>query len=654
MNKLKIIALAFLMLFTFKYGIGQNTKSSDSLEYYSNKTKSSELLGLKSYYLLKALKVYKENYGTYTLEQLSKLSFLSYRVKDTVSFYEINNYLRTIAVGKDSSLYAISYMFEGFLQKNILQNNIEAHRCYLKAEIIYDIIGIEAGVIYAKRNMADVLRDMRQYNAAENLYFEAIEYYKNVNRTDRLSSTYISLGTLYDEQKEYILSLEYYTKAYNIDFIKKDTTLLIVSASCIGNNYLDMGKYVEALSIFKESKKYLKGVNYRIEDNLIYTRYKLGIDTTNTEENFIANYQLKKTNNDKAGMIANRIKLSEYYFGNNEAVKSEEVAKQALHLSIISKNYQLQLNSYRWLLRIDSKNTQEYSLAYIALRDSIEKIDRKTRNDLGRIRMDTDFYIQKSDNLEDINYWLWLTLILGVVSTVLIVLYSKQRIKIDYKNNEIEKKTEVQKILIKESFKLEKAKQSLLKNISKELHDDILSRMFAIRINLNSDIAKRDERSIVSTKQQLLQLKQLEKDLRDISHNIKSNIDSNMKMAIENSYSDAFDNIGIELLVNDDVKNWGEYDEDIKIAIFRLVQESLKNVMIHSKANESVVSLSLISNELICDISDNGIGFDYDSRNKGEGIKNMYERAREIGASIKIQSKINVGTNIKFGYRLIK
>ena len=159
MDKLKIIVLVFLMGFSFEYATGQNTTSIDSLDYYSNSAENSELLGMKSYYLLKAFNFYKEDSETYTLERLSQLSFLSCQVKDTVSFYEINNYLRTIAVEKDSSLYARSYMFEGFIQKGISHNNIEAHKLYLKAEIIYNKIGRKSGVIYAKRNMADVLRD---------------------------------------------------------------------------------------------------------------------------------------------------------------------------------------------------------------------------------------------------------------------------------------------------------------------------------------------------------------------------------------------------------------------------------------------------------------------------------------------------------------
>jgi signal transduction histidine kinase len=88
--------------------------------------------------------------------------------------------------------------------------------------------------------------------------------------------------------------------------------------------------------------------------------------------------------------------------------------------------------------------------------------------------------------------------------------------------------------------------------------------------------------------------------------------------------------------------------KDISLCLYRIVQESLNNVVRHSGAREAQVELRGAEQEIGLRISDSGSGFDVESARskKGLGLISMRERLRLIGGTISIDSQISKGTKI--------
>lgn len=80
-----------------------------------------------------------------------------------------------------------------------------------------------------------------------------------------------------------------------------------------------------------------------------------------------------------------------------------------------------------------------------------------------------------------------------------------------------------------------------------------------------------------------------------------------------------------------------------RVALFRIVQESITNVIRHAKATRAEITLDYDDAALTMKISDNGRGF----RREGAslGLLGMEERASEIGATFSIHSDIGAGTS---------
>jgi signal transduction histidine kinase len=86
---------------------------------------------------------------------------------------------------------------------------------------------------------------------------------------------------------------------------------------------------------------------------------------------------------------------------------------------------------------------------------------------------------------------------------------------------------------------------------------------------------------------------------------------------------------------------------DVALALFRVVQEGVRNAVSYSGAREVVVRLAVAPEGLRLVISDNGCGFDLHARlGSGLGLISMRERLDAIGATLTIQTAPGQGTRL--------
>jgi signal transduction histidine kinase len=89
--------------------------------------------------------------------------------------------------------------------------------------------------------------------------------------------------------------------------------------------------------------------------------------------------------------------------------------------------------------------------------------------------------------------------------------------------------------------------------------------------------------------------------------------------------------------------------EDKKLILFRIIQESIQNIIKHAKASETVIRFRYEDQELETFIRDNGQGFDIAeaiARNSGLGLSNISTRAMLAGGRSRIESLPETGTTI--------
>jgi signal transduction histidine kinase len=85
--------------------------------------------------------------------------------------------------------------------------------------------------------------------------------------------------------------------------------------------------------------------------------------------------------------------------------------------------------------------------------------------------------------------------------------------------------------------------------------------------------------------------------------------------------------------------------DDIKVCLYRLVQEALTNAARHSGTKHAKVSIVQNEGTIRVQITDDGIGFSPE-RLRGMGILGMEERVKRLGGSLTIESAPGKGTTV--------
>jgi signal transduction histidine kinase len=93
--------------------------------------------------------------------------------------------------------------------------------------------------------------------------------------------------------------------------------------------------------------------------------------------------------------------------------------------------------------------------------------------------------------------------------------------------------------------------------------------------------------------------------------------------------------------------------EEVRMALYRIYQELLTNIMKHAKASSVSVRFSFDQRQAELEVADNGLGFivpkDWvETARQGHlGLVGIFERTEAVGGSISILSKPGAGTTVK-------
>src|SRR5579863_2913559 len=77
-------------------------------------------------------------------------------------------------------------------------------------------------------------------------------------------------------------------------------------------------------------------------------------------------------------------------------------------------------------------------------------------------------------------------------------------------------------------------------------------------------------------------------------------------------------------------------DEELELAIYRIVQEQLNNILKHAEATQILIQLKHTDDGLLLSIRDDGKGFDPAERAPGIGLENIRRRATAMNGELKI------------------
>jgi len=207
------------------------------------------------------------------------------------------------------------------------------------------------------------------------------------------------------------------------------------------------------------------------------------------------------------------------------------------------------------------------------------------------------------------------------------------------------------------------AQEEERRRIARELHDDVTQRLATLGIELgllkraNSRPDSGELREVLDRLQ--ARVLKLSEDLRSLSHSLHPSIleYADLPATLEMYCRKFTDQHGITANFTAR-KVPAEIPRLVAVTLFRIAQESLRNVAVHSGATAASVVLAAEDGgaRLSLFIIDNGKGFDVSKAkaSPGLGLLSIEERARNIGASVTIDSTPEAGTRLAVEVALIE
>ncbi|MCF6307610.1 MAG: sensor histidine kinase [Flavobacteriaceae bacterium] len=516
---------------------------------------------------------------------------------------------------KDSIYKADAYLFRGQAFSN-LGKFVPAGEDFKAAYTYYENLKDYEYMLYAHQGNITMYSMNGFYEKAKIERDHLIKKLTQLNLNERLASSYYNQSVDYKKTNKPKLQLNYLLKADSLfkkHNIKKTLYFVIIHSK--------LTEYYANDYEFEKAEKHLQ----ILEDNITKFNDDLFAESYYCSANAV--YYEKTENFEKALEFANK-KIEISHKLNHEEDKMES------HLLLSNIYYKTE----DFKKSIDNKNE------YYEIKDSI--YNQSSANALAYFQ--TLYETEKKEKelvkkntsiqlLEKNNYFVKKLSIATAIAIALlfglILLYRNQK---ELRNNKLLQ---------------EKYSQDLLQyqenehiRISKDLHDGIGQKLLILKNKLTES----DNRILVN--ETIDEVRAISRDLypfqlqelgitKAIEHTI-TQIDENTTLFIS-SEIDNIDNL---------------FQKEQEVNIYRIVQESLSNIIKHAKAEASKVTIKKLTDKIVISIKDNGVGFDFTEKHKETnslGLKTLLERTKFLHGQMKIQSKKGDGTLIEFIFPII-
>ena len=206
---------------------------------------------------------------------------------------------------------------------------------------------------------------------------------------------------------------------------------------------------------------------------------------------------------------------------------------------------------------------------------------------------------------------------------------------------EVRKKREIIKAIME-------AQEKERKEISSELHDNVNQILTTCKLFL--EIARNnpaDARFIDGCYQNI---QTVIEEIRNISHNLTPYTlkDLGLAAAVHDIVQkiNQSGKLSIRLLSFQNLEE-ETISPDIKLAIFRIIQEKINNVLKHAQATELSIGLTVYEEKIRLVLTDNGRGFDEKTTKKGMGLNNIQNRVEYYKGAFHLKTAPGEGCELR-------
>lgn len=666
-----LLLLAFALSCYNKDHLVSNDQVQDSVNYYINLAYDIDYISDADLDYLKKAQYFNDRRSIDSLHFINNfyISFIYSNYGLDEEYKKVNQkVLEEASSIKDTMNMALAYSYIGeYYDKSLKPDSALIY--YQNAEKLFGKLRKNSWIAKMHLKMAQTKHQARDLTGSDKSLILSLNYLRTEpNKLYELGG-YTLLGLNSKLYKEYDNAEEYLHKAIKIaeennfepiQFQTKATSYNNLASVLIDQNKLDEAqKYIE-LAINEPN---LKEEHIVVYASVYLNRGKVAFLKGKFDEaisDFRKTLEIRKKYGTPSSIVDVQLQLSEYFLQTNQKDSANHYANTAYKNAKDANILNLQVDAIDMLWRINPNRDAEFSKQHKILNDSLINMERKNSEKFARIEFEADEMRRQNEVLQLRNRNMVTLAALIIAGILLIYLFRERRnrlIRLRLLEAQQKANEEVYALMLNQQQRLEEVVVREKQRIGRDLHDGVLGRMFGARMNLDSMTKELvSEEALQKRNHFIKELQEIEQDIREVSHELsreKRNIIDNFYAIFAQLLEDqkAAHKPQLDYDIDPTIV-WSEIGNNIKINLYRIVQEALQNINKYAEARHITVTVQERKNEIRLVVADDGIGFDTDKKAKGIGMKNISARVEACYGSFKVTSKKGEGTQIKVSFPL--
>lgn len=472
---------------------------------------------------------------------------------------------------------------------------------------------------------------------------------------DLIRTVYGNLGALYLYIHNYKLSEKYFTLCAEKSLEAKDDWKLSQSYNGLIDIYMQKNEYQKALDYTDKALVVAKrcgdtqseALGYGKKSEIYYTYFK---DLAKANDFALKGLEIARKGASLSTISGLLITLSNISYQKKDYQKSREYAQEALQTDTTDqKNYEnTTINLVKSGIYLnDKENTLKYLQKYY------EIVEARSKKDLHQYSIDSEKKYQAEKKEQKIATLLKQKKLYGIITftTLLSLLTLTLGLYLRHKNTKVKKQLAEHKIAQLEQEKQLIATQAVLEGeaaerirLSRDLHDGLGGMLSAVKLNLfdikQGVIVEAEDISRFNKVMEMLDKSMHE--LRRVAHNMMPESLSRygLKVSLED-FCRSFSKVHFHFFGTEK-----RLDSKAETTIYRVVYELVNNAVKHANAKNINVQLVQESDRISVTVQDDGIGFNLQATNSGNGLQNIENRIKAVNGTIHIFSAPDKGTEI--------
>lgn len=536
--------------------------------------------------------------------------------------------------------------------------NDSAYFAYNKAKKYLEVLNKPEDLSFVTYNLALVQSKVKDFIGSEINLIQSAELAKEIKNFTLLYQCYNLLGIVNYNLENFEIAKRYHKNAMQaLGKVDKNELLIAASQNNLGVVYENNKEFDEAIKYYRRtlSTKKLEERDPELYamalDNLSFNRLETG-QTESVLEDMKKALEIRKRINHVSGIAINQIHIAQYYATVGDTANAIDYANRANITAKSNNNNRDILSSWKLLAELQPKESFKYTEAYINLSDSLQIDERNIRNKFERIRFETDEVIERAELLEERQTMIFIvsSLVILVGTSVFVIFMQRSRNKaLALERDQKVADEKIYELMLGQKTRKDEGRKEERDRIARELHDHILTELYANRMNLMFYKYKVGIKGDEKFGEMTDNLMSIESQIRSLSHEL-----SNTYFEDQRDFSglihDLFSKQNItetyQVKLEDSV-DWTKVSSNIKMHVYRILQESIRNIQKHAEAKSIDFCFACDKEKggISLQISDDGKGFN-SNKKPGIGLKNIQDRLAEVKGKLNIDSEVGQGTKI--------